>query len=161
MEKFSINLEKLKSNLKSTINYIEASHDGQPIEYLITPDQSQGSLTVSRIPDVLKVRQIGIDSYPYRPLYSVDFNYMKIVDKIRKQANDNGENVSDAAIQSLANEKIDTLKRKMPFRITIVRDTDDKEKLSISSIEDKNGWSFPIAVLKSTSKSIGIDDHIA
>lgn len=43
LDKFSINLEKLKSNLKSTINYIEASRDGEPIEYLITPEKAQGN----------------------------------------------------------------------------------------------------------------------
>ena len=39
LDKFCINLEKLKSNLKSTVNYIEASRDGQPIDYLITPEK--------------------------------------------------------------------------------------------------------------------------
>ena len=42
-------LEKLRSGLGSTINYIEASRDGQTIEYLITPDKTQGVLTVSCI----------------------------------------------------------------------------------------------------------------
>ena len=122
LDKFSINLEKIKNNLKSTINYIEASRDGMPIEYLITPDKIQGKLTVSRIPEVLNVRQFGLASYPSRALYSIDFNYTKLVNKIRNKALDNGSNPSDSAVQSMANEEIEGLKKRMPFGKDILFD---------------------------------------
>lgn len=159
LDKFSINLEKLKSNLKSTINYIEASRDGQPIEYLITPGKSHGTLTVSKIPDMLNVRQLGLDTYPSRALYSIDFNYMRIVDKIRNKALDNGDNISDAAIQSLANEEVESFKKRMPFKITIERDAEDKEKLSISGIEDKNGAEISDSSIEIHIQSLGVDDQ--
>ena len=48
LNKFVINLDKLKDGLKSTVNYIEATREGQPIEYFITPEQAQGDLTVGK-----------------------------------------------------------------------------------------------------------------
>lgn len=138
LNKFVINLDKLKEGLKSTVNYIEATREGQPIEYFITPEQTQGDLTVSRIPTYLNVRQIGLDTYPCRTLYTIDFNRHKIADRIRKKAllND-GNTLTDAKVQSLVNDQIDQLKRRMPFKLTIDRDIDDKELLTISSIRDR------------------------
>ena len=159
LDKFSINLEKLKSNLKSTINYIEASRDGEPIEYLITPEKAHGELTVSKIPDILNVRQFGLATYPSRALYSIDFNYMKLVNRIRNKALDKGENPSDAAVQSMANEEIEAYKKRMPFKITIDRDLDDKENLFISGIEDKNGVELSDSTIEIHIQSLGIDDQ--
>lgn len=137
LNKFVINLDKLKEGLKSTVNYIEASREGQPIEYCITPQQTQGDLTLSRIPAYLNVRQIGLDTYPCRSLYTIDFNRYKIADRVRRKALLNEDiTLTDANVQALVNEQIDQLKRRMPFKITIVRDLDDKETLSISSILD-------------------------
>lgn len=159
LDKFSINLEKLKSNLKSTVNYIEASRDGLPIEYLITPDKLQGELTVSRIPDILNVRQFGLTSYPSRALYSIDFNYMKLVNKIRNKALDNGNNPSDAAVQSMADDEVEGFKKRMPFKITINRDPEDKENLTISSIEDRNGVELSDSSIEIHIQSLGVDDQ--
>lgn len=159
LDKFSINLEKLKSNLKSTINYIEASRDGEPIEYLITPEKAHGELTVSKIPDILNVRQFGLATYPSRALYSIDFNYMKLVNRIRNKALDKGENPSDAAVQSMANEEIEAYKKRMPFKITIDRDLDDKENLFISGIEDKNGVELSDSTIEIHIQSLGVDDQ--
>ena len=159
LDKFSINLDKLKNNLKSTVNYIEASRDGQPIEYLITPNKMQGELTVSRIPDTLNVRQFGLATYPSRALYSIDFNYMKLVNKIRNNAMDNGENPSDAAIQSWADNEIEGFKKRMPFKITIERDPEDKERLSISAIEDRNGVELSDSSIEINIQSLGADEQ--
>lgn len=159
LDKFSINLEKLKSNLKSTINYIEASRDGEPIEYLITPEKPQGELTVSKIPEILNARQFGLATYPSRALYSIDFNYMKLMNRIRNKALDKGENPSDAAVQSMANEEIEAYKKRMPFKITIERDSDDKENLSITGIADKNGVELSDSTIEIHIQSLGVDDQ--
>jgi hypothetical protein len=159
LDKFTLNLEKLKNNLKSTVNYIEATRDGQPIEYLITPDKMQGSLQISRIPDALNVRQFGLATYPSRALYSIDFNYMKLVNKIRNRALDSGSNPSDAAIQSMANEEIETLKKRMPFTVTIERDPEDKEALTIVSIEDRNHVEISDSSIEIHIQSMGVDDQ--
>ena len=157
LDKFSINLGKLKNNLKSTVNYIESSRDGQPIEYLITPDKRQGELMVSRIPEVLNVRQLGLPTYPSRALYSIDFNYMKLMNKLRNRAFDNGKNPSDAAIQAMINKEIDELKKRMPFKITIERDEEDKESLVIVSVEDRNGSEISDSNIEIHIQSLGAD----
>jgi single-stranded DNA-specific DHH superfamily exonuclease len=159
LDRFSINLEKLKNNLKSTVNYIEASRDGMPIQYLITPNKIQGELTVSRIPDVLNVRQIGLTTYPSRALYSIEFNYMKLVNKIRNKALDKGENPSDAAIQSIANEEVEEFKKRMPFKITIERDPEDKENLTITAIEDRNGIELSDSSIEINIQSLGVEEQ--
>ena len=86
LDRFVIDKSKLDQKLKSVINYIEASREGQPIEYFITPDKNSGELMVSSLPTMLNVRQIGIDSYPSRKLYVIDFNSSKIGDKIQRKS---------------------------------------------------------------------------
>lgn len=158
LDRFIINLDKLKSNLKSTVDYIEASRDGQPIEYLITPEKRSGELVVSRMPDVLYVRQIGLTTYPSRALYTIDFNYSRMLNKVRNKVIESGENLSDSAIQALAYEEIDNLKKRMPYKITIERDNDDKENLSITTIEDKYGNEMADSAVEVHIQSLGAED---
>ena len=140
LNKFVIDLGRLKENLKSTVNYIEASREGAPITYFITPEKGSGELVVSRIPAFLNVRQLGLDSYPCRSLYAIDFNRHKMGDNIRRRALADGLPVpTDSKIVAMVNEQVDALKRRMPFTIAIERDPDDKEMLSIVSIVDKEG----------------------
>lgn len=160
LNKFVINLKELNSNLKSTVNYIESSREGQPIEYFITPDQNVGDLTVSCIPTILNVRQIGMDSYPSRSLYSIDFNSHKMADRIRRKAVFGGEEFpTDAKVMGHVNEAIDSLKKRMPFKITIDRDVEDKENLSISAITDKDGNDVIDSNLEINIQSMGIADR--
>lgn len=159
LDKFTLNLDRLKSNLKSTVNYIEASRDGQSIDYLITPQKAQGELTISKIPDILNVRQFGLETYPLRALYSIDFNYMRLRNKIREKALDKGENPSDAAIQSMVDDEIEKFKKRMPFRVMIERDAEDKEKLSISNIEDRNGIELSDSSIEIHIQSLGVNDQ--
>lgn len=159
LNKFVINLNKLKGNLKSTVNYIESSRDGQPIEYFITPDINRGDIVVSSIPENLKIRQIGMDSYPSRTLYSINFNEHKMIERIRrKNILEGGDIFSDAKVISIVNENIDSLKRKMPFIIGIERDLENKEELSITSIVDKNGDVVLDSNLEIHIQSLGVDE---
>lgn len=159
LNKFYINLDLLKENLKSTVNYIEASRDGQPIEYFITPDCNRGDITVGSIPEALNARQIGMDSYPCRALYAIDFNRFKMADKIRKKAILNDEHLTDAKVMSLVNENIDLLKKRMPFKITIERDSEDKENLAIVAITDKDGNDIMDSNLEINIQSLGVDEQ--
>ncbi len=160
LNKFVINLDKLKNNLKSTVNYIEASREGQPIVYFITPEKNVGELTISTIPETLKVRQIGLDSYPCRALYNIDFNRSKMRDHIMKKAiNEGAEIPTDAKLHGMVKEQIDLLKKRMPFKITIERDVDDKEKLSISGILDRDGNDVVDGNLEINIQSLGVNDQ--
>ena len=84
---------------------------------------------------------------------------MKLENKIRNKELDNGKNPSDAAVQSMANEEIDELKKRMPFKITIERDPEDKENLMINSIEDKNGLELSESCIEIHIQSLGIDNQ--
>ncbi len=160
LDKFNINLEKLNSDLKSTINYIEASREWQPIEYFITPDINRGKFTVSTIPTTLNVRQIGLDSYPCRALYSIDFNHFKIGERIKRKAIELGQDIpTDAQVQSKIKDAIDALKKRMPFTVTIDRDADDKENLSISAIVDKNGNDVTDGNIEIHIQSLGAEEQ--
>ena len=66
---------------------------------------------------------------------------------------------SDAAVQSMANEEIEGLKKRMPFKITIDRDPDNKEELSISAIVDRNGAELSDSSIEINIQSLGIDDQ--
>lgn len=136
---FVIDKSKLDEKLKSVINFIEASREGQSIGYFLTPDKNMGELMVSSIPTTLNVRQIGIDSYPSRKLYIIDFNRFKIADRIRRRAIQDGNSLSDAQVMAKVKDIIDDLKLRMPFRLTIEREEDDKETLHITTIIDKQG----------------------
>ncbi len=160
LNKFLINLDLLKKNLKSTVNYIEASREGQPIEYFITPDHNRGDLMISSLPAILNVRQIGMDSYPCRALYSLDFNKHKIGDKIRKKAILSKESCpTDAKVLGLVNEEIDKLKKRMPFKFTIEREQDDKETLVITAITDRDGNDVMDGNLEIHIQSLGVNDQ--
>lgn len=158
LNEFVINLDKLKGNLKSTINYIESTNGKQPIEYLITPDKNRGELLISSIPTNLKVRQIGMDSYPSRTLYSINFNKHKMKDRIRRKALMENQVFTDAKILSLVNEDVEALKRRMPFTISIEKDLNNIEELSITSIIDKDGEDVQDSNLEIHIQSLGVDE---
>lgn len=155
LNKFVIDTGKLSENLRSTVNYIEATREGQPVEYFISPDNHSGKLTVSAIPINLKVRQLGVDSYPSRELYTIDFNKSRIASKILK---DNGQ-LSDAQVYEKVKNEIDILKERMPFKVEIERESDEKEALSISSIEDKEGKSVINGTIEIHIQSLGVDGN--
>ena len=158
LNNFIIETRKLEENLKSTINYIEASREGEPITYFITPDQHCGNLTVSSLPSNLNVRQLGVDSYPARSLYTIDFDRTSMANFISTQADKEEKNYSIAHIHSLVNEMVDDYKRRMPFTLTIEREPDDKETLHITEIVDKNGNNLPDGIVELHIQSLGADE---
>lgn len=158
LNNFIIMTDKLQENLKSTINYIEASREGQPITYFITPERHAGDLTVSSLPTNLSVRQLGMDSYPARSLYTIDFDRVKMAARISNQADEEGLNYSMAHIYSLVNDMVDDYKKLMPFRLTIEREPDDKETLHITSAVDKNERELPGGIVELYIQSLGANE---
>lgn len=159
LDRFVIDKSKLDQNLKSVINYIEASREGQPIEYFLTPDKNSGDLMISSLPTMLNVRQIGIDSYPARKLYVIDFNSTKIGEKILRRSIQNGNALNDAQIMAQVKDSIDDLKQRMPFHLSIERDDDDKETLRIATITDKDGNDLADNNIEINIQSLGADER--
>ena len=159
LNKFVINLANLKKNLNSTVNYIQCTRDGAVDKFLLSPEQSSDELTVSRIPTHLQVSQIQLDSYPSRTLYTIDFNRHKIADNIRRKAFlTDRTTLTDAMVRSMVSKQIEELKRRMPFKIMIERDPEDKENLIISGVIDKNDREISDSNLEIHIQSIGTTD---
>ena len=159
LDAFYIDKSKLDAHLKSVINYIEASREGLPIEYFITPEKSSGKLMVSSLPTVLNVRQLGLDTYPSRNLYTVDFNRYKMADKLRRKAISVGDSLNDAQIQQQVKSQIDDMRLKMPFHLQIERDPEDKEHLILTQISDKDGNDIAESNVEINIQSLGADDR--
>lgn len=158
LNNFIIKTNKLQQNLKSTINYIEATREGLPITYLISPEKSSGDLTVGSLPTNLNVRQLGIDSYPARSLYTLDFDQLKIADIIRAQSEKDGNEYNAARLHTLVNDKIDDYKKRMPFKITLERDNNDKEALYVANVLDKDGKDLPKGIIDLYIQSLGANE---
>lgn len=159
LNRFVIDLEKLKSGLYSTVNYLESSREGMPITYFITPERPSGKLSVTRLPEFINARQIGMDSYPDRTLYIIDFNRHKMADMITRRALiRDGLTLSESKINAMVNDEIEALKKRMPLTLTIERDPDDKEKLNILTIEDKDQNELTESSLEIHIQSLGADD---
>lgn len=135
---FVIDLSSLRKNLKSTINYVYKNEESS-YDYLITPQKSQAKVIVNGEPKILKVKQLDVSSYVGRPLYCIDFNREKIRDSILQQAIKRGDALSDSELLVRTENEVDKLKHRMPFTLTIHRDSDNKEKLIIDEIEDRAG----------------------
>ena len=159
LDRFVIDKSRLDENLKSVIDYIHSSRLSEEDKYLITPENSIGDLVVSSLPSSLNVRQLGISSYPSRELYIVDFNNHKISERIRMQSINSGEPLTD--IQVLAKTKgiVDDLRLKMPFTITVERDVDDKELLTVALIKDRNGNEISANNIEINIQSLGAENR--
>jgi hypothetical protein len=54
---------------------------------------------------------------------------------------------------------VDDLRLRMPFQLSIERDEEDKEKLSITSITDKNGNDLADSMIEINIQSLGADER--
>lgn len=158
LNSFLIDKSKLDSNLNSVINYIDASREGQPKDYIITPEKNMGELIVTKLPTTLNVRQIGLGSYPSRKLYVIDFNENRISERERNNAIQEGNPLSDVQIMAKVKEIIDDLRMRMPFQLSIDCNLEEKENLSITSIIDRNGNDLVDSNIEINIQSLSTDD---
>ena len=159
LNNFVIDTSKLDGKLKSTINFIEKSRDSQHVSYCITPHQPTGDIFVNKLPAYLNVRQLGINVYPSRSLYTIDFNRQKIANKIQQNLIIKGESpASDTRLQQLVNEEIDILRKRTPFKVTLSKDIEDNETLTIEAITDKNDNDLSGSNIEVHIQSLGAEE---
>ena len=127
-------------------------------KYVVQPNKNNGEIVIKALPTYLNVKQVDIDAYPERQLYSIDFNYDLMMEAIRRRMEDDGLDVIDAAVVGKLNEDCDRLRHRMPFRVTIERDPNDRENLEISSITDVDGNDIPTRDIEITIQSLGTND---
>ena len=158
--KFLIDLEKLNTGLKSTVNYIELPNAELKSKYLISPNNNSGKIVVSSLPVHLKVRQIDVESYDGRNLYIIDFNRHKIADRIVKKALlGSGITYNEGKIEELVKEEIEGLQKRLRFTITIERDDENPEDLKIVSIVDKDDREIHDSNIEVHIQSLGTDER--
>lgn len=159
LNNFVIDTSKLDGKLKSTINFIEKSRDSQQVTYCITPHQPTGDVFVNKLPAFLNVRQLGIKEYPARSLYTIDFNRQKIANKIQQNLIANGVGpVTDTRLQQMVNDEVDQLRKRAPFKVTLSKDLEDNETLSIEAITDKNDNDLSGSNIEVHIQSLGVED---
>lgn len=158
MNDFVLDLSSLRT-IRSTVNYIEPAREGKNNDYIITPQNSNGKIVINEIPTCLRIRQLGLPSYPSRILYAIDFNLYKLREVIREKSRAKGENMTDGEVLSALNEKIDYLKSKMPFTISLERDSEDKEKISVESVEVVDGNEILKDYFEVNIQSLGINNN--
>lgn len=159
LNNFSLDLKKMKEKLHSTVNYVYPSDRTTEQKAVITPETSKGDIQINFIPATLDVTQIDMKTYPSRPLYCLDFNRYKIADRMRKKAFMNGEEISDSKITYLVQEYIEQLKRKMPLKVSLEKDMENKELLTITAITDKDGNDITDSNLEINIQSLGVNEN--
>jgi hypothetical protein len=142
MNGFSLNLKELKEKLLPTTHYFGRLNEQLKFtDTIISPDINRVTVEVTSLPFRIGVRQLDISSYPSRPFYTFNFNDYKIEDRVKGNM-DNENDVN--AVQMGVNAEKEKIRRKMPIKITIVRDkNEDIELLRIDGIEDREGNPVP------------------
>lgn len=157
LNNFVINTERLRSDLRSTVNFISPESDGDTGNYCLTPKQNDGVIHVSALPATLNVRQIGMASYPARTLYVINFN-RAVVQRLVEGDYDESAPAREA-MSTLISRKIDDYKRLMPFAVTLERDPEDKEAISIAEATDCNDNPLPNGLLEIHIQSLGAEER--
>ena len=160
LNNFVIDTSKLDGKLKSTINFIERSRDSQQVTYCITPSQPTGDIFINKLPAYLNVRQLGINVYPSRTLYTIDFNRQKIANRIQQNLILQGQSpiTSDLRLQQLVNDEIEQLRKRTPFKVTLSKDIEDNETLTIDAILDKNDNDISSNNIEVQIQSLGAEE---
>lgn len=159
LDRFVIDKSLLDSRLASVINYVEAPRDSNTTDYFITPERPAGELIVTTMPTTLRVRQLGIPSYPSRALYIVDFNRHKLGERIRQKALAEGVMLSDNEVMARLKQLTDSLRARMPFYLSVERDEDDKEHLLITAIRDRNDADVADNCIEINIQSLGAGER--
>lgn len=157
LDTFSLKLDKLQSNLKSTVKFVKKAQGGQTNAYVLSPEKNQGDVRVNKLPEYLSVRQLGLDFYPERALFTIDFDRNKLASSIRKNAVD--QDYTDSWVQAEVEDKVNQLKKRMPFTVSLTRENEQWEDLTIDQVLDKNGETIADTPLDISIQSLGVGEQ--
>ena len=82
-----------------------------------------------------------------------------MADRIKNKAINEGNPISDAQVLAKVKDMVDDLRLRMPFQLSIERDEEDKEKLTITSITDRNGNDLADSMIEINIQSLGADER--
>ena len=153
LEGFSLNLKELVEKLTPTTEYFGKLKNDETLEFIetnISPQCNLATIEISSLPVRIGCRQLDAPSYPSRPFYTLDFNMERIEDRIEKKIEDRiAEGSVDRdnqrnAVQEEVKETLAIMRGNMPLKVVVARNySEDKERLSMESIVDKNGNDLP------------------
>lgn len=157
---FSIDLTKLDEGLKSTVRYIESMANGNHPEVFITPEKNTGQFRVSGIPMRLSVRRENIPNYPSRTLYVLNYDEDWIAKQLQMKRRNKGEkDYKEMELKEAVRDKINDLRNKRPYNVTISRERDNPEKLTIESITGQNEEELDPKSLEIHIQSLGAEER--
>lgn len=141
LEGFSLDLGELKKKMLPTTEYFASTENEKPF---IAPETNNTTIAVSQLPLRIWTRQLDSPSYPTRPFYILDFNEDKIEQNIKNKLE--LENHNQRQINDAIEKEIERIRKLSPFKFNIVRENyqQDKETLSIATVEDCNHEDLPI-----------------
>lgn len=141
----SLNLEELGQKMLPTTNYIGlmsnmASSLIPNKDILLDPKQATKSFDVPTIPIRLGCRQLDTESYPARPLFTLDFDDDAIRETVKNELTQKGFPIDNLAlIQDAVDTRKLRVRQSMPVKLEIERDyATDREAVVVTDITDKN-----------------------
>jgi hypothetical protein len=136
LNKFKINSDYLKVNLKSTAYYVGQIKENIIKDTSLTPVNNSTDVRVSSLPFHLGMKFNSSTNYPARNLYQIQYNETFVRSLARSRIKDRtGLSLADV-YQNIINET----NARLPFNFKLTREfTTDKEKIDIEEVTDVNG----------------------
>jgi hypothetical protein len=134
---FRLNTEFLKTKIISTADYLGVydANTKNIHTIILSPEENRSDLIIAGLPITIGLKQLKPINYPGRPIYLLDFNTQKIIEKIKDQ----NQSITENELSDQVSHYKMLLKNKMPFKIRISRHfRENKEKIIIDSIVDKD-----------------------
>ncbi|MCQ2959877.1 MAG: virulence factor SrfB [Bacteroidales bacterium] len=161
-EKSFVDTEALGKNFDTSkiVQYVEGKKIGTRTSYLMTPLIKQGMVDVKTFPMQLCAKQIDLESYPVKVVYTIAVDKAKQVERIRRQFIASGNMTpSDEEIQSELEKVNSELQEKMPLKITVERNYMNKDALVATTVIDKDGVEITDSCIEIQSSNFGIEEN--
>ena len=154
LDTFSLDLGKLGNGLDSTVRFVKKTQEMQLDAYILTPEKNRGELKVNKLPEYLTVKQIGKDFYQGRVLYTIDFDEAKMAARISRGLELES---SDGKVLAAVKERVEKLRKKMPFTVTLFREPMQWEDVFVERVVDKDGDEIPENEIDINIQSLGVE----
>jgi len=135
LDGFKLDTKYLKRKLISTADYIgpiEKSTKNIKALY-VSPDENKARIDVHALPVLVGYKQLPNETYNARPIYKLDFNDVRIAQKIM----DNDASLSEDDVAMYVSDYKDKLRNRFPLNLKIRRSyRQNKEAVEIEAIRD-------------------------
>lgn len=159
LNNFSLDLSSLGELLKPTTRYfILKDALVQQNKCFLTPESSEGTLTLNSFPAYIASKQFDYPLYPVRPFYVLEIDESNILNKVIKSHSD--KNLSDSEKQYLVKEYKDKLMSNSPLTFTLEREDfeENPEQVRIASVEGHENTEASINDFALTIQSLNDPD---